>query len=114
MKHLNVVYPNFWMDAVCDYIWIMRVTAISPSRTAIELTWLVDGEAIEGVDYSVERLTEFWKITGEQDWLLCENNFRGIESSRYEPGPYAPAEGEVAKFVKWYLGRLSEKTEETV
>lgn len=109
-----VVYPNFWMDAVGDYIWIMRVTAISPSRTAIELTWLVDGAAIEGVDYSVERLTEFWKITGEQDWLLCENNFRGIESTRYEPGPYAPAEDEVAKFVKWYLGRLGEKIGENV
>jgi phenylpropionate dioxygenase-like ring-hydroxylating dioxygenase large terminal subunit len=103
-----VVYPNFWMDAVSDYMWTMRLTAISPSRTIIDLTWLVDEKAIEGVDYTLDRLTEFWKITGEQDWALCENNFKGIESSRYVPGPYAPAESDVAKFVDWYLDRMRE------
>ncbi len=28
-----VVYPNFWMDAVSDYMWTMRLTAVSPSLT---------------------------------------------------------------------------------
>ncbi len=103
-----VVYPNFWMDAVSDYIWTMRLTPINPSQTIVDLTWLVDGAAVEGVDYSTERLTDFWKITGEQDWQLCENNFRGIESSHYQPGPYAPIESDVAKFVDWYLHRMQE------
>ena len=103
-----VTYPNFWMDAVSDYIWTMRLTAISPSETIIDLSWLVDGSAVEGHDYDVTRLVEFWKITGEQDWQLCENNFRGIESSSYRPGPYAPDELDVAKFIEWYLGRMRE------
>jgi len=103
-----VVYPNFWMDAVSDYMWTMRLTAVSPSRTTIDLTWLVDNTAVEGIDYTVERLTDFWRITGEQDWALCENNFRGVESSHYEPGPYAPAELDVAKYVDWYIDRLRE------
>jgi len=103
-----VVYPNFWMDAVSDYMWTMRITPLSPSRIAIDLTWLVDGAAIEGIDYTKERLTDFWRITGEQDWELCENNFRGVESSHYQPGPYAPVEADVAKFVDWYLERLRE------
>lgn len=101
-----VVYPNFWMDAVSDYMWTMRLTAISPSQTAIDLSWLVDREAVEGVDYNLDRLTEFWKITGEQDWELCENNFRGIESSHYQPGPYAPVEQDVVRFVDWYISNL--------
>jgi len=101
-----VVYPGFWMDAVSDYMWTMRVTALSPSRTSIDLTWVVDGAAKEGVDYSIDRLTDFWRITGEQDWTLCENNFRGVESSHYRPGPYAPVESEVARFIEWYLARL--------
>lgn len=109
-----VVYPNFWMDAVSDYMWTMRVTAVSASKTIIDLTWLVDSKAVEGKDYEVERLTEFWKITGEQDWALCENNFRGIESSHYKPGPYAPPELDVAKFIDWYLERLREGIDETV
>jgi len=103
-----VVYPNFWMDAVSDYMWTMRLTPISPSCTMIDLTWLVDRDAVEGVDYTPERLTDFWRITGEQDWDLCENNFQGIESSHYRPGPYAPVEVDVAKFVDWYVYRMKQ------
>jgi Rieske 2Fe-2S family protein len=103
-----VVYPNFWMDAVSDYLWTMRLTAVSPSRTVIDLTWLVDHTAVEGVDYTIERLTDFWRITGDQDWELCENNFRGVESSRYQPGPYAPVEKDVVNFVDWYMDRLND------
>lgn len=103
-----VVYPNFWMDAVSDYMWTMRVTPTSPSRTVIDLTWLVDKDAVEGVDYNTDRLTDFWRVTGEQDWELCENNFRGVESSRYQPGPYAPVEIDVVKFIDWYLDRMKQ------
>ena len=109
-----VVYPNFWMDAVSDYMWTMRLTALSPSCTAIDLTWLVDEKATEGVDYTTERLTDFWRITGEQDWKLCENNFRGVESSHYQPGPYAPVESDVARFVDWYIERMREGVEENI
>jgi phenylpropionate dioxygenase-like ring-hydroxylating dioxygenase large terminal subunit len=102
-----VVYPNFWMDAVSDYMWTMRLTAVSASETIIDLSWLVDKDAIEGQDYTIERLSEFWKVTGEQDWKLCENNFAGIKSSAYQPGPYSPAEEDVAKYVEWYLGMMA-------
>jgi Rieske 2Fe-2S family protein len=109
-----VVYPNFWMDAVSDYMWTMKLTAVSPSSTLVDLTWLVDGNAKENVDYNLDRLIEFWKITGEQDWELCENNFRGVESSHYLPGPYAPVESEVARFVDWYVERMREGIAEVV
>jgi phenylpropionate dioxygenase-like ring-hydroxylating dioxygenase large terminal subunit len=103
-----VVYPNFWMDAVSDYMWTMRLTAVNASTTIIDLSWLVDKDAKEGIDYTTDKLTEFWKITGEQDWTLCENNFKGIESSHYQPGPYAPVEIDVVKYVDWYINRLKE------
>jgi len=105
-----VVYPNFWMDSVSDYMWTMRVTPSSPSETIVDLTWLVDKDAIEGINYNVDRLTDFWRVTGEQDWELCENNYRGIESSRYQPGPYAPVEIDVVKFIDWYLERMKHKS----
>jgi phenylpropionate dioxygenase-like ring-hydroxylating dioxygenase large terminal subunit len=104
-----VNYPNFWMDAVSDYIWTMRVTAVNPSTTAVEFCWLVDKDAIEGKDYTTERLTEFWEITGEQDGKLCENNFRGIETHGYKPGPYAPVEDQVINFVDWCITQLKKE-----
>jgi len=109
-----VCYPNFWMDAVADYAWTMRITPVSASRCQVDLTWLVDGKAEAGKDYDLEKLTAFWRITGEQDWALCENNFKGIESSHYTPGPYAPVELEVSKFADWYINRLREGVQSTL
>lgn len=104
-----VNYPNFWMDAVSDYIWTMRITPIDPSTTDVEFCWLVDGKAEEGKDYDLKHLTDFWEITGEQDGQLCENNFKGIESSAYRPGPYADVEDQVVNFVDWCVTQLQSK-----
>jgi phenylpropionate dioxygenase-like ring-hydroxylating dioxygenase large terminal subunit len=109
-----VNYPNFWMDAVSDYVWTMRVTAVTPSATDVEFCWLVDVNAIEGKDYDLKRLTEFWEITGEQDGQLCENNFRGIETNGYRPGPYAPVEDQVINFVEWCVEEMRKGLNEKV
>jgi phenylpropionate dioxygenase-like ring-hydroxylating dioxygenase large terminal subunit len=101
-----VNYPNFWMDAVSDYVWTMRVTAVNAFTTDVEFCWLVDKDAVEGKDYDLQRLTEFWEITGEQDGKLCENNFRGIETNGYRPGTYAPVEDQVINFVDWCVQQL--------
>ena len=103
-----VNYPNFWMDAVSDYIWTMRVTPVNASTTDVEFCWLVDKNAEEGKDYSLERLTQFWEVTGDQDGQLCENNFRGIETHGYRPGPYAPVEDQVVNFVDWCVEQLKQ------
>ncbi len=101
-----VNYPNFWMDAVSDYVWTMRVTPVDAATTDVEFCWLVDKNAIEGKDYELKNLTEFWEITGEQDGMLCENNFKGIQGNAYRPGPYAPVEDQVINFVDWCVGEM--------
>jgi glycine betaine catabolism A len=101
-----VNYPNFWMDAVSDYIWTMRVTPINAHETETEFCWFVHENAVEGKDYLLSHLTAFWDITGEQDAKLCENNFRGIKSNAYKPGPYAPVEDQVINFVDWCVNEL--------
>jgi phenylpropionate dioxygenase-like ring-hydroxylating dioxygenase large terminal subunit len=62
-----------------------------PTETRIELTWLVDGLAVEGRDYDLPGLLPFWQLTSEQDWALCERNQNGVRSSANEPGPYSPS-----------------------
>jgi phenylpropionate dioxygenase-like ring-hydroxylating dioxygenase large terminal subunit len=101
-----VNYPNFWMDAVSDYVWTMRVTPIGATKTAVQFCWLVDGKAVEEKDYTVKHLVEFWETTGDQDGKLCENNFKGIQSKAYDPGPYAPVEDQVINFVDWCVNQL--------
>jgi Rieske 2Fe-2S family protein len=103
-----VQYPGFWLEAGPDVVWCMRATPVAPTRTLLDLWWLVREDAVEGVDYEVERVTGFWRTTGNQDWKLCEDNQAGILSRRYEPGPYAPAEGAVDLFIQWYLRQIAE------
>jgi Rieske 2Fe-2S family protein len=97
------------MDAVSDYIWTMRITPIDPATTDVEFCWLVDEKAEEGKDYDLKHLTDFWEITGAQDGELCENNFKGISSSAYQPGPYAAVEDQVVNFVDWCVKQLQSK-----
>lgn len=106
-----VNYPNFWMDAVSDYVWTMKVTPVDAATTDVEFCWLVDANAVEGKDYALKHLTDFWEITGDQDGKLCENNFKGIQSNAYKPGPYAPVEDQVINFVDWCVEQIKKGME---
>lgn len=99
--------PNFWMHASSDHAVSTRLTPGGVELTHARVTWLVHEDAEEGVDYDLDRLLPFWKLTSEQDWVLCENNQHGVRSSRYRPGPYSPSkEYNVEKFVLWYLKEM--------
>ncbi|MBM3459498.1 MAG: aromatic ring-hydroxylating dioxygenase subunit alpha [Armatimonadetes bacterium] len=102
-----VMFPNFWFEASGDHAVSMRRTPLSPTMCEVEASWLVRGDAVVGRDFDVDRVTAFWRITGEQDWTLCENNQAGVNSSRYRPGPYATVERGPETFVQWYLGQLT-------
>jgi phenylpropionate dioxygenase-like ring-hydroxylating dioxygenase large terminal subunit len=109
-----VNYPNFWMDAVADYIWTMRVTPVDAATTQVQFCWLVDRDAVEGKDYETSRVTEFWEVTGDQDGTLCENNFKGIQTAGYRPGPYAPVEDQVINFVDWCIAQLKKHSNKSM
>jgi Rieske 2Fe-2S family protein len=106
-----VVFPTFWFEASGDYAMIQRLLPVSPEVTSVEMTWLVHEDAREGTDYDVARVTAFWKATAEQDRIICEGNQAGVSSRAYRPGPYSPIEGEVEKFVRWYLSELGAEPE---
>jgi glycine betaine catabolism A len=100
--------PNLWSHASADHAVVTRLLPDGPEATLVSVYWLVDDGAVEGRDYSLERLLPFWQLTSEQDWSLCERNHAGVRSPAYLPGPYSPArEYNVAAFVEWYLERLA-------
>jgi Rieske 2Fe-2S family protein len=102
-----VALPNLLLEVSSDYAMLMRLAPISPQVTRADMEWLVTQNAVEGRDYEVSRVTEFWRLTAEQDWKLCEDNQAGINSGRYQPGPYTPVESGVAHFVDWYREALA-------
>jgi phenylpropionate dioxygenase-like ring-hydroxylating dioxygenase large terminal subunit len=103
-----VLFPNFMFEASGDYAVSFRFTPIHATLTQVQTDWYVRGDAVEGRDYELSRVTDFWKTTGAQDWKLCEDNQAGVNSSRYEPGPYSIDEEQgVERFVKWYLNKMT-------
>lgn len=99
--------PNNWNHFLADHIIHFRVLPLSADRTAVRTTWLVHEDAVEGVDYDVQHLTEVWIATNDQDRRLAENNHRGIRSKAYEPGPFAPSEFMLRNFSDWYAGKMA-------
>jgi Rieske 2Fe-2S family protein len=100
--------PNSWHHFMSDHIVSFSVVPIGPERTLVRTRWLVHKEALEGVDYDLDRLTHVWKATNAQDQALVERAGAGIRSPAYEPGPYSPhTESLVNKFSDWYMARLA-------
>ena len=75
-----LAYPDHGMV----YLFIPR----GPQQTDMEVLWLVDADAREGVDYQNERLRWMWDVTSIADKRIIEQNQQGVNSRYYEPGPY--------------------------
>ena len=103
----TTVFPNFWQHTNCDYAAAARLTPIGPDETHVRGYWLVDEKAVEGKDYTLDRLLPIWDLTNKQDWKICEDQQAGVSSPAYTPGPYSLVrERNVAHFIDWYLGEL--------
>ena len=84
-----------------------------PNDTDIEIMWLVNENAIEGVDYNIEELTWMWHKTTLEDKRIIEDNQKGVLSKKYEPGPLSEMEMGLEKLKKWYLKHLKKSIKKT-
>jgi Rieske 2Fe-2S family protein len=100
--------PNFWNHSSCDHAVSTRLLPTGVKQTHVRVLWLVDQDAVEGQDYRLDEIMPFWQLTSEQDWDLCARAQRGVDCSRYEPGPFSSyKEYNVNRFVDYYLRRLA-------
>ncbi|MBL3703974.1 Rieske 2Fe-2S domain-containing protein [Sulfitobacter sp. BDSS02] len=107
---LKFHYPTTWNHFLPDHSITFRVTPIGPQQTEVQTTWLVHKDAVEGVDYDLEKLTEVWVATNDEDRRVVEDNQTGINSPSYEPGPYSSIqETGVNQFVNWYCNTLGSR-----
>jgi Rieske 2Fe-2S family protein len=101
-------FPSTWNHFLGDSCISFRVLPIAPKRTEVTTRWLVNRDAVEGVDYDLNTLTEVWVATNNEDRALVERNQRGIDSPAYEPGPYSiEYEDGVLQFIDWYTGTMT-------
>lgn len=97
------VEPNSFCHATGDFLFMFQALPTGPDETVVTAKWLVHKDAVEGVDYDVDRLIALWNGTNFQDRDLVENNQRGVNSLGYLPGRYSSdAESLLMRFVDWY------------
>lgn len=98
--------PASFLIAYADHGVIYRFIPKTADTCDMEVIWLVRGDAKEGRDYDLAKLTWLWKVTSEADKRIIEHNQLGVNSRFYRPGPYAPMEYNTIAYVDWYLREI--------
>ena len=99
--------PNFWQHSSCDHVVAVRLTPNGRYHTNIRMTWLVDAKAEEGKDFDLDKVLPFWQWTAEQDWQICVNQQKGVNSHAYTPGPLSTyKEYNLDRFLRWYIQQI--------
>jgi len=105
------VGPVCFALAYCDHVVIYRFTPIAVNQSECDISWLVNGDAVEGQDYDIEQLTWLWDITTVADKRIIEKNAEGVNSRYYLPGPFSAMEHFTWDFVSWYLQTLRPRSD---
>jgi glycine betaine catabolism A len=85
--------PNLLLSLHPDYVLLHHLLPLAPGRTRVTCSWY----AVDGVlDTSP---VDFWDRINLQDWDACESVQRGLGSPHFRPGPFAPIEDSVYRWV---------------
>jgi phenylpropionate dioxygenase-like ring-hydroxylating dioxygenase large terminal subunit len=93
--------------AYSDHVVCYVFTPVDHRNSRCEIYWLVRGDAVEGEDYETEELTWLWDVTTEADKTIIVNNWRGVRSRYYTPGPFSEMERAERIYVEWILQELA-------
>jgi len=91
-----------YSDHVVGYVF----TPIDLENCQCEVYWMVRGDAVEGKDYDPDELMWLWDVTTLADEKIIVNNWTGVKSKYYQPGPFAGMEGPEQRFIDWILQEL--------
>ena len=96
---------NFFL-AYSDHVVGYVFTPVDAKNCQCQIYWLVRGDAVEGKDYDRDELMWLWDVTTCADEIIIVNNWNGINSKYYRPGPFSGMEKGEQRFVDWVLQEL--------
>lgn len=73
-----------------DHAVVHAMRPVDVSHVRWQTFWYVRQDAVEGVDYEVDRVTEVWRRTNVEDISLCEGAYQGVRSRRFMSGSLDP------------------------
>jgi Rieske 2Fe-2S family protein len=103
LVHYFNLYPAFLLSLHPDYVLTHTIWPIDAGRSRIICEWLFAPEAVAADGFDPSDAVEFWNMTNEQDWAICERAQKGVRSRGYRPGRYQRLEQTIYFFDSWYL-----------
>ena len=108
VKHKGeLIYPNFLISASMDHIAAFTVFPRDAGHTTVICDFLFHPSELSKPDFDPMDAVEFWDVINRQDWAVCEGVQRGMNSSRFTHGYYAPMENaslDIRRYVAERLG----------
>jgi Rieske 2Fe-2S family protein len=86
--------PDLLLSLHPDYVMTHRLRPVAPDSTHVECSWFVP-DGVSDATYA----RAFWDRVNRQDWAACESVQRGLSSPHFRPGPFAPNEDAVHRWV---------------
>jgi Rieske 2Fe-2S family protein len=97
------IMPNLLLSIHPDYVNYYVITPVAVDRTLVESEWMFAPSNEGNAAFNPADAIGFWDVTNRQDWAICEQSQLGIQSARYEPGPYSARESMPAAWDREYL-----------
>ncbi|HZW58793.1 MAG TPA: aromatic ring-hydroxylating dioxygenase subunit alpha [Woeseiaceae bacterium] len=101
------VGPFSFLLAYSDHVVAYIFTPVDHRSCQCDIYWLVRNDAVEGKDYDLEELVWLWDITTEADKRIIVNNWKGVNSRFYQPGPFSGMERLERRYIEWILQELA-------
>jgi glycine betaine catabolism A len=99
----ELIYPNFMISLSADHVTAYTLWPQSPDRTRVVCDFLFHPSEIDLPRFNPADAVNFWDLVNRQDWAICENVQRGMQSRVFEHGFYAPMESaslDIRRYIK--------------
>ena len=98
--------PVSYLLAYSDHVVAYVFTPVDIENCECRVYWLVRGDAEEGKDYDREALMWLWDVTTYADEKIITDNWKGVRSRYYRPGPLSGMEQWEQRWIQWILHEL--------
>ena len=106
----ELIYPNLLLSLSMDHAASFTLWPRAAGITDIVCEFLFHPDEMARADFDASDAVEFWDLVNRQDWAICESVQRGMGSTAFQTGYYAPMEDlslDIRDYVRRRLERLT-------
>jgi phenylpropionate dioxygenase-like ring-hydroxylating dioxygenase large terminal subunit len=102
----ELVYPNLMLSLSMDHAASFTIWPRSAARTDVICEFLFHPDEMAKHDFDPTDAVDFWDLVNRQDWRICESVQRGMRSTAFSSGYYAPMEDQSLDIRNYVRSRL--------